>query len=362
MREYPIFLLKCMPHKSTPPAGVAQAFPPLRMWGRLVTCGPIGNRSSRPPARQSPEAWPNPNSTGSGVPKLVSMRVRGGDPMWNAGSGPRPRNRAVLRATLWLGLAALSGPAFAQSLAFDVRPTRLETEVGPGAEKTVAFRIQTEAASTPERDTLVLASTDWNIQEDGSVSYAEPGTSEDSASPWIQFSPTTFALMPAMNQLVRITIAVPATAAPGVYRTGIFVQARPPATPAVVKVPTVIVRVRYVYILYVIVPPVKAQPELTSVAVEIEGQTGRLQYAMKNGGNLHARPLIRWAIKNSQGELTGAPGEHEATVLLPQATLREFFQFPVTMPPGSYQMAVMVDFQDGEPLQSMTRPFEVPSK
>jgi hypothetical protein len=93
--------------------------------------------------------------------------------------------------------------------------------------------------------------------------------------------------------------------------------------------------------------------------VELKGQTGRVQYALKNTGNLHARALVRWAIRNAQGETTGTPGEHEATVLLPQSTLRECFEFPATLPPGQYQMAVMVDFRDGEPLQSMTRPFDV---
>jgi hypothetical protein len=242
---------------------------------------------------------------------------------------------------------------------FDIRPTRLETEVNPGTEKTVSFRVQTAAAAAPSRETLILESTDWNVLEDGSIQYAAPGTMQDSASPWIQFSPAAFALIPAMNQLVRITITVPANAPPGAYRTGILVQERPPATPPDVKVPTVFVRVRYAYILYVIVPPARAQAELTAVEVDFQGQTGRLQYVMKNSGNLHARPLIRWAIKNARGEMTGAPGEHESTVLLPRATLRESFQFGAALPPGTYQMAVMVDFRDGEPLQSMTRSFDV---
>ena len=291
-------------------------------------------------------------------------------PRMGAAFGLAGRPRRVLRnrrlskcaslcAALWLSLALLPGPGVAQSMPFDLRPTRLETEVNPGTEKTVSFRVQTAASSAPSRETLVLQSTDWTVLEDGSLNYAEPGTLKDSASPWIQFSPTAFALMPAMNQLVRITISVPANAAPGAYRTGIFVQERPPATPANVKVPTVFVRVRYAYILYVIVPPAKAQAELTAVEVEFKGPTGRVQYAMKNTGNLHARPLVRWAIRNAQGETTGTPGEHEATVLLPQSTLREFFQVGAALPPGHYQMAVMVDFRDGEPLQSMTRSFDV---
>jgi len=271
-------------------------------------------------------------------------------------------NCTVLCAALWLGLAVLPGPGLAQSIAFDIRPARLETEVNPGTEKTVGFRVQTAAAYAPVRETLVIESTDWTVAEDGSLQYAEPGTWKNSASPWIRFSPAAFALIPAMNQLVRITVTVPANAAPGVYRTGIFVQERSPAAPPDVTGPAVILRVRYAFFLYVIVPPVKAQAELTGFEVEVQSQMVRLQYAMKNSGNLHVRPLVRWAVKNAQGELTGAPGQHEATVLLPQSALREFFQFAALLPPGTYQMAVMVDFRDGEPLQSMNRTFDVPPK
>ena len=44
---------------------------------------------------------------------------------------------------------------------FDIRPARLETEVNPGTEKTVSFRVQTAAVPAPSRETLVLQSTDW---------------------------------------------------------------------------------------------------------------------------------------------------------------------------------------------------------
>jgi P pilus assembly chaperone PapD len=265
-----------------------------------------------------------------------------------------------LRGVLWLGLGLFAAPGRAQSIAFDIRPGKLEVAVDPGTEMTVGFRVQTAAAAAHSRETLVLESTDWTVSEDGSLSYMAAGTVKDSASPWIQFTPSAFALIPAMNQLVRITIAVPAKAVPGVYRTGIFVQERPPATAPQARGPSVMLRVRYAFFLYVIVPPAKAQPDVTGVEVQLQGPTGRVQCTLKNRGNLHVRPLLRWAVKNAQGEMAGAPGEHDATVLLPQSTLREIFQFPAGLPPGRYQMAVMVDFRDGGPLQSMTVPFDVP--
>jgi hypothetical protein len=276
-----------------------------------------------------------------------------------------PRHRRLSDCTVLCGailfsLAVLAAPGLAQSIAFDIRPSRLEAEVSPGTEKTVGFHVQTAATAAPSRETLVMESMDWTVSEDGSLNYSAPGTLKDSASLWMQFSPAAFALLPNMNQLVRITVTVPPNTPPGSYRTGMFVQERPPATPPDVKGPHVILRVRYAFFLYVIVPPAKAQAELTSIEVEIQGETVRLQYAMKNTGNLHTRPLVRWAVKNAQGEIVGTRGEHEATVLLPRSTMRESVRFAAPLPPGTYQLAVLVDFGDGEPLQSMTRSFDVP--
>jgi hypothetical protein len=290
-----------------------------------------------------------------GAPALADLLRR--EPRYR-----RLNDCTVLCAALWLGLALLASPAPAQSIAFDIRPARLEAEITPGTEKTVGFHVQTAGTSSPSRETLVMESTDWTIAEDGSLNYAAPGTLKDSASPWIRFSPAAFALLPNMNQLVRITVTVPPNTPPGSYRTGMFVQERPPATPPPVKGPQVIIRVRYAFFLYVIVPPAKAQAELTSIEVSLDSQTARLQYAMKNTGNLHTRPLVRWAIKNAQGEIVGTRGEHEATVLLPQSTLRESVRFAAPLPPGTYQLAVLVDFRDGEPLQSMSRSFDAPPK
>ena len=275
-----------------------------------------------------------------------------------------PRNRRRFGLPLAIGLIALAvpGTARAQSIPFDLRPVRLDVEVNPGTEKTVGFRVQTGSSEVLSRETLIVEPTDWDIQEDGSVVYAEPGSLRNSASPWVKFSPSAFALIPAMNQLIRITVAVPSNAAPGLYRTGMFVQERAAATTPTFKAPAVILRVRYAFFLFVIVPQAKAQPEFTSFDVDVEGETGHLRYAMKNSGNLHVRPLLRWAIKNDKGELVGEPGEHPSTVLLGQSSLHELFNFPARLPPGHYQMAVMVDFRDGEPLQTMSRSFSVWTK
>src|SRR5580698_8358440 len=138
-------------------------------------------------------------------------------------AGFRSAHAAVLAVCI---LGALLSPLLAQTPAFSIYPMRVELEVSPGGEKTAAFEIRAAPSPTPERGRLVVSLTDWKIREDGSVTYAEPGSTERSASPWIIFSPSALSTEPGRSQLVRITVKVPEDTQPGVYRSGLFIQER----------------------------------------------------------------------------------------------------------------------------------------
>jgi hypothetical protein len=255
----------------------------------------------------------------------------------------------------------LLAPLPAQTPVFSIYPMRIELEVSPGAEKTAAFEIRAAPSPTPERGRLVVTLTDWQIREDGSVTYAEPGSTERSASPWIIFSPAALSTEPGRSQLVRITVKVPEKTQPGVYRSGLFVQERPAATPPGSDERVILLRVRYEFTVYVVVLPVSAHPELANVELDSSGHPPSLICEMKNTGNGYVRPMVSWNIRR-RGALpeVAAKGKREATVLLPFSTLRESYSLQNLNPtPGSYEVTVIVDFQDGQPQQSMTRTFEV---
>jgi hypothetical protein len=101
---------------------VAQALLPAvwrSVWGRLATCGPIVNRSSRAPARQSPDDPETPLnliSTTSGVRRFVSTLLRGletvpeadvGAPAGAAGRSARATARRIASVALLAALPAL---------------------------------------------------------------------------------------------------------------------------------------------------------------------------------------------------------------------------------------------------------------
>ena len=259
--------------------------------------------------------------------------------------------------------AALSTPAPGQTPAFSINPGKMEIEVNPGTEKTASFEVTAASAQVPERGRIIVNPTDWSILEDGSLTFRQPGSfQEPSASSWIVFSPEAFTLESAQTQLVRITVTVPEKTPPGVYRTGLFVQERPTATPPDPGLRVINVRVRYVFLLYVLVPPISSHAELVNVEADTGNGPLRLICEMKNTGDRHARPLVFWSIRRDGEAGPNARGKAEATVLLPAATLREAYSLQyLSLAPGRYQASVFVDFQDGRPQQSMSRDFEVPT-
>jgi len=247
--------------------------------------------------------------------------------------------------------------------AFSIDPMRMEMEVPEGTEKTAAFEIRAEAANANERGRLVLSLTDWTNHADGTMGFAPPGTQKFSASPWVIFSPSGITLEPGRTQLVRVTVQVPAHTAPGSYQTAIFVEERPPATPMGADRRVITVRVRYGFVLYVIVPPVAAHPELSNLEVDTDGPALQLVCQMENTGNRHVRPLVVWTIHPEGGDSVLAKGKIETSVLLPELKMRQAFPLQhLNLPPGRYEASVLVDFQDGKPLQSMTRGFEIAGK
>jgi P pilus assembly chaperone PapD len=236
-----------------------------------------------------------------------------------------------------------------------LNPARMEVEINPGSEKTVAFRIESPSSDLPVQGRLMLSITDWNIDEQANVSYADPGSQPNSASPWIIFSPSAINIRSGETSLVRVTAKVPNSAQPGVYRTGIFVQERPPAALANPGQHLLYFRFRYAFTLYVIVPPVAGKGELQDVRIVSDREGVALLYEMKNLGSRHVRPRLSWIIRDgNQKEILSAKNK-EITVLLPFATMTARIPIADSLLPGQYDLDAQVDFSDGGYIQAMKR-------
>ena len=266
-------------------------------------------------------------------------------------AGSRARNTAVL--VLALGL-----PACAATAGLALQPGRLEIQVKPGAQKTVSFEIESPPSNEPVRGRLLLSLTDWDLAEDGSLTFQDPATHKMSAAPWITFTPSAISIVSGEKYLVRVTLDVPADVPPGVYRTGIFVQERPPAAPPKPGDHNILFRFRYMETLYAIVGPVAARPSLVDAALAPAGEKMQVVCKMKNDGSGFVRPRITWTLRSEAHEVVAETKSHEATILLPQVALNERFSLP-SISAGKYELTMAVDFQDDGPVQSMVRTVEI---
>lgn len=257
-------------------------------------------------------------------------------------------------------LASIAAPmVHAQTSGLGLNPGKAEVEINPGTEKTIGFRIESPPSDVAVRGRLLLSPTDWSLDEQGTASYSDPGTHSDSASSWILFSPSAASISSGQTQLVRVTVKVPAETKSGVYRTGIFVQERPPATPPSTGEHLVFFRFRYVFTLYVIVPPVAGQGQLLDVAMNRDKDGIHLVYDMSNMGSRHVRPRLTWSIRNGQTEIS-AVKNLESTVLLPFSKLTASPVIAHDLPPGKYEINAEVDFHDGRPIQAVKRMVDIP--
>jgi len=204
----------------------------------------------------------------------------------------------------------------------------------------------------------LLSLTDWDLSEDGSLSFQEPASQKMSAAPWITFTPAAISIASGEKYLVRVTVDVPSGTPSGVYRAGIFVQERPPATPPKPGEHNILFRFRYMETVYVIVPSVAARPSLVSAGLETAGQKLQIVCKMKNEGSGFVRPYVAWTLRSENHELVAEVKSREATILLPMAKLSE--RFPLeNVPSGKYELSMKVDFHDDGPVQSIVRTVEI---
>ena len=274
---------------------------------------------------------------------------------------PRARLKK-LALCLTTGFFSLAGVAHAQTAGMGLNPGRAEVEILPGSEKTVGFQIESPTSDEPVRGRLLLSLTDWSLDQNATAVYADPAALPNSASPWTVFSPTAVSISSGQTHLVRVTVKVPVDAKPGVYRTGIFVQERPPATPPIAGTHMLYFRFRYMFTLYVVVPPVTLRGELSDVSMQSEPEGIRLVYEAKNVGSRHLRPRISWSIQNAQQEEITSARNEDFTVLLPFSTVATGPVVASNLPPGRYELAAEMDFNDGAPVQAIRRTVEILSK
>jgi hypothetical protein len=190
--------------------------------------------------------------------------------------------------TLLVSTAFFCGSAFAFGVG--VAPSTIEMETAPGSVSRQVLRVKNFNQDKAIR--LTVSSTDWTLTDSGEVELLPPKSIEQSATPWIRFSPSVLMLKPNSVGTVTVDIAPPVTGLNrGDYRTAIVVSTVLPGKKDREDKTGVWNRYQIASLFYANVNNGKSQPEIVSAGFDNADAENRrrLKIALNNTGNAHAR-------------------------------------------------------------------------
>ena len=298
----------------------------------------------------------------------------------NANASPATAHRATGLGRFirpWALLAGLCGPLVlpGSSPAGEVAlmPTRLHVSIPPGQDYThvlqVTYGKDGPADTAPVR--LVLTAEDWDQSIDGNMTFTRTDPTEESARPWLVLSPTEQEFVPGESGDVRVSIMVPEDAVPGEYRCALILQPRVPYRALREGEKRLDVRLRLSTVIYVEVPPVRAEADLVGLDV-VAGEKGWVIHStITNSGQAHLRLTDEYEVYDLSGLAPTDPNldaplvvrgdAAEAGIVLPAHD--RYFDRPFedfSLYPGTFRLVYRVDTGRELPLLVGEKVFEIP--
>ncbi|HEV2765528.1 MAG TPA: hypothetical protein VGV38_21270 [Pyrinomonadaceae bacterium] len=225
-------------------------------------------------------------------------------------------------------------------------PARFELEMTPGSETTVVVNLDYHTARKDARPSRILASlNDWALSPSGELEFFRAGTRPRSACPWMVYSPAEVVVEPGKTHSVRVTISVPADAAPGDHLAALVVEQRPDAIKLNRNARQMVLRYRMAALFYVKVPGLTREGSLADLKAVAEEEGVRVTPTLRNEGNSVVRPVTSLTVKDSTGRVLAHLPEGESLPVLGHATLSQPIRLRQTLPPGKYSVTYRVDFQ-----------------
>jgi hypothetical protein len=252
-------------------------------------------------------------------------------------------DNAMTNLSLTWSLAACAALAAvpASALRFAATLDSIKVQAEPG--RTVTRTFQLRLAEDEQRTRFHSHVEDFWHSEDGTQSFYRPaGTLERSCGSWVTLNPVEQAVDPGKSLDVRLSVAVPAAAAPGGYWCALTVDqlVDPLAAPAGVAVQFL---ASISVGIFVYLPPIERAARVLDV--ELTGAEARVR--LQNEGNA---PL---AVEGRLELLRPGSSEIVATVTFPRTTLllepanRRWITVPLPpaaeLPAGRYLVRAIID-------------------
>ena len=227
-------------------------------------------------------------------------------------------------------------------------PARFELTMTPGSETTVVVNLDYHTSSAAAPAYRLLASlNDWDINEQGELSFSKAGSRPNSASPWIIYSPAEVTVQPGQTHSIRVTVSVPKDAAPGDHLAALVVEQRPDTIKLNRNARQMLMRFRMASMFYITVPQATRRGSLVNLQAAVDPQGVVVTPTLKNEGNSMVRPISSVTVVDAGGRTVAEIPENESLPLLGGATLSSPLLIEKRLAPGVYTVKYRVDFQDG---------------
>lgn len=206
----------------------------------------------------------------------------------------------------------MASTAFAQG-SIEASPLRVEIQTDAGATHTQAV-VLTNPGSAPVRVRTTIA--DWHLSEDGAPQFQDPLDGRPyAAASWVRFAPPEFRLEAGKQGTVRFTVAVPADAPPGGYRTGLLFEFLPEAPERSARGRQVILRSRIATLIYVNVGQPPAAVEMLNLQVRGTAKHTQIVAALRNSSRRTVRTRGTLTVSDASGLAVARIGVPDIPVL-----------------------------------------------
>jgi hypothetical protein len=212
-----------------------------------------------------------------------------------------------------LALSMASGVAFADT-SMDVTPLRVQVHTKPGAEYTNAVQV-TNSGAEPLR--LRAYTGDWYLDEQGKPLFLPAGSLPQTASLWVEATPSDLLLDPGETEFVRFTISVPPDAAEGGFHTSLLLETLP-LNRAEKRTRQMFVQGRVACMLYVTVGEPPQSARINSLVLVERQEKHYLRMLVENTGQDFIR-LAGGVDFVTGGRTLGEPLEMPDVPVLPGA-------------------------------------------
>jgi P pilus assembly chaperone PapD len=237
---------------------------------------------------------------------------------------------------LWLSTRWLSA-------AILVSPVRFEIEIVPGKSDTEAVRVRNLGNS---EQTVNIYASDFQLDEEGALSFPEEGTLEDSILPWLRVNPSFLTLRPNEEKWIRFTVSLPEDSEKELQGM-IFFQTVPQGTEKA-KEKQVFISARLGVVVYAS-PKRKAKKlaEISDFLLKENLKDASLEYVLflVNQGNVHFRPKGTVTLRDGRGEKIASNELNPKAEAVLSGTHRIFEgKIGLGLKPDSYRVIAEVDY------------------